>query len=125
MKKITIIFLLLFISQTAFGFEDCMVISDTKLTDIRIEDNSITDVFPLVTIMNEKKILIVHPLKEGTTSFSVMKGSKNRVLFNVKVKEHETIIDDVDGFEIQQIDNPPNYYEFKLDTPPKLKQKEL
>lgn len=125
MKKITILFLLLFVSQCAFGFEDCMVISDSKLTDIRIEDNTVADVFPLVTIMNDKKLLIVHPLKEGSTRFSVIKGNKNKVFFNVRVKEDKTIIDEVEGFEIQQIDNPPNYYEFKLDTPPKLKQKDV
>ena len=112
------ILLLFFTSTPAHAFEDCIIINNSKLTDIKIEDNSIIDVFPLITIMNEKNTLIVHPLKTGETRFSVLKDGKNIILFNVKVSEDQTYVEDVKGFEIFTIDCPPGIYEYELDAPP-------
>lgn len=122
MKKIFAILLTLLIFQISpcFAFEDGLITGDKKLSDIKIEDNSIIDVFPLYTVMNEKNTLIVHPLKEGNTRFSVLKGGKNIVVFNVNVTEDETKIDDVSGFEVLTIDCPPNFYEYLLDEPPMI-----
>ena len=105
---------------SAFALEDGLVVSNKKLSDIKIEDNTIIDVFPLYTVMNEKNMLIVHPLRIGNTRFSVLKNNKDIVLFNVKVAEYETVIDPVDGFDVFQIDCPPNFYEFELDVPPEI-----
>ena len=119
MKKFFAFLLAYILTNAVFAFEDSVVISREKLSDIRIEDHSIIDVFPLATIMNEKKILIIHPLKSGTTRFSALKGDKNIVLFTVNVKEDSTTVEgDEKYFDIHQIDNPPNYYEFELDAPP-------
>ncbi len=120
MKKNLAILLTLLIFQTSscFAFEDGFISANKKLSDIKIEDNTVIDVFPLYTVMNEKNSLIVHPLKEGNTSFSVLKGGKDIVLFNVNVTEDETKISEADGFDVFQIDCPPNYYEYLLDEPP-------
>ena len=120
MKKYLLLLFLLMSMQTSFALEDCLVTTNKKLSDIRIEDNTVIDVFPLYTIMNEKNTLIVHPLKIGTTRFSVLKENKNIILFNVKVNEDSTEISPAEGFDILEIDCPPNFYEFELDVPPEI-----
>ncbi len=122
MKKFLIYTTILMTILSVQAREDCIISNSEKLTDIRIEHNDIIDVFPLITIMNEKNTLIVHPLKEGNTRFMVTKGGKEKVVFNVKVKDDKTIIDDVKGFDILTVDCPPGYfeYEYELDEPPTM-----
>lgn len=118
-NKIFVLFwLLVSISLPSFALEDCVITNNGKLTDISIEDNTVIDVFPLVTIMNKKNTLIVHPLKTGKTRFCVLKNGKEKIMFNVLVEEEKTIIDEVEGFEILQIDEPPTGEDFDLDLPP-------
>ncbi len=113
------IFFILCISiLPAQAFEDCVVSTDGKLSDISIEQNDIIDVYPLYTVMNEKNTLFVHPLKAGKTRFCVLKNNKEIVMFNVDVTEENTIIDDVDGFDILTIDTPPGTESLLLDPPP-------
>lgn len=116
MKKIVFTLLFLLISYQAHAFEDCVITTDEKLTDIEIEDNSVVDVHPLITIMNDKNTIVVHPLKEGVTYFSVKKGKKEKHVFYVKVSENETIVSQREGFEVFNLDSPPP--SFELDLPP-------
>ena len=102
----------------ANAFEDCIIMNNGKLTDINIEDNTVIDVFPLITVMNEKNTLIVHPLKSGKTRFCALKNGKNLVLFEVEANDIETIINAPDGFEVFPIDPPNDEHEFELDEPP-------
>ena len=46
------------------------------------------------------------------------KNNKDKIMFNVNVTEEKTTVDEVDGFEILEIDTPPGIYEYELDTPP-------
>ncbi|MBR1776774.1 hypothetical protein IJ750_06870 [bacterium] len=126
MKKILAVISLFLITLSVQAREDCIISNPEKLTDIKIEHNDVIDVFPLVTIMNEKNTLIVHPLKEGASRFIVTKGGKEKVVFNVKVEGDSTIIDEIQGFEILTIDCPPGYfeYEYELDEPPLLKERD-
>ncbi|MBR6127070.1 pilus assembly protein N-terminal domain-containing protein [bacterium] len=101
-----------------YAFEDVIVTNNSKLTEIRVGNHEIIDVFPLVTIMNDKNTLIVHPLKEGQTTFSVLKNDKKTVNFSVKVEADETIISPVEGFDILPVDAPPGIFEYELDKPP-------
>jgi len=112
--------LLIFTNLQAQAFEDCIIMADVPLVDIRIENNKIIDVCPLVTVMNEKNILIVHPMLEGITRFSVWKNYKEQVIFNVEVTESNTYIAPVDGFNIFTLDEPPQEEDFVLDLPPGL-----
>ena len=120
MKKILLTALSLIISFPVFAFEDCIISTDGKLTDIKIQHNDVIDVFPLITITNDKNTLIVHPLKTGNTKFSVIKNNKDRFIFNVQVCDDTTIIDKTEGFDIMIVDCPPSAYEysFELDEPP-------
>ena len=118
-KKCFFILISLFLlSLSSYAFEDCLIINDEKLTDISIENNQIVDVFPLITIMNEKNTLFVHPLKVGKTRLCVLKGKKDKVMFEINVSEDETQISEVEGFEILKIDEPPEIFEYDLDLPP-------
>lgn len=102
------------------AYQDCLITTDGKLTDISIEDNSVVDVYPLVTLMNDKNTLIVAPLKIGKTRFCILKNNKEIVMFKVDVMSDRTIIDEVKGFEILTIDKPFED-ELTLDEPPTLK----
>lgn len=116
MYKIVIPLIFLLSTSTVFAFQDCIIESDGKLTDISIENNTIVDVYPIFTVMNERNTLYVHPLKEGQTRICVLKNGKQKVMFNVQITENETKIDDVDGFDVLTIDEPPE--EIDIDEPP-------
>ncbi len=116
MYKIAIPLIFLLSANTVFAFQDCIIESDGKLTDISIENNTIVDVCPIFTIMNEKNTLYVHPLKEGQTRICVLKNGKQKIMFNVQITENETKIDDIEGFDILTIDEPPE--EIDIDEPP-------
>lgn len=120
-KNVALLFGILFTMLSVSAFEDCIVINDGKLTDINIEDNTIIDVFPLITVMNEKNTLIIHPLKSGKTRFCALKNEKNLVLFEVQANDVETIINAPEGFEVFTLDPPNNEFEFELDEPPEVK----
>lgn len=103
------------------AFQDCIVTTNGKLSDISIEDNSIVDVYPLVTLMNDKNTLMISPLKTGKTRVCVLKNNKEIVMFNIEVSQDKTNIEQVKNFEILTIDKPIED-ELTLDEPPTLKE---
>lgn len=111
---------MLMLSIPAFAFEDVIVTNNSKLSEIKVENHDVIDVFPLITVMNDKNTLIVHPLKEGQTKFSVLKDGKKTVEFSVKVEAEKTLISQEQGFDILPIDTPPGIFEYELDKPPLL-----
>ena len=119
-RKYLLTALSIFLTLPVFAYEDCIITTNGKLTDIKIQYNDIIDVYPLVTIMNDKNTLIIHPLKEGCTKFSVVKNEKEKYIFNVEINDEGTIVSQTEGFDILAIDCPPNAYEylFDLDEPP-------
>ena len=117
MKKVLFTIFITFFSLQAYAYEDYIITTKGKLTDISIEDNRVVDVYPLITIMNNKNTLMVTPLKEGKTRFCVLKNGKEKIMFNVNVTKEKTTIDEVKGFIIQTIDIPESD-EFELDEPP-------
>lgn len=121
MIKNFIFAILMFLTvQAVQAYEDCIVTNNGKLTDINIEDNTIIDVYPIVTVMNEKNTLIVHPLKAGKTRFCALKNNKSLALFEVEVTDFDTIINAPEGFEALTLDSPFNEFEFELDEPPEV-----
>ena len=103
------------------AFEDYIITTKGRLTNISIEDNSILNVYPLITIMNNKNTLMVTPLKTGKTSFSVLKNNKDKITFNLEITDDKTTVEKVDGFEILSLDIP-EVNEFELDKPPVYKE---
>ena len=122
MKKILFTALSIILVLPAFAYEDFIITTNGKLTDIKIQYNDIIDVYPLITIMNDKNTLFVHPLKQGATKFSVVKNEKEKIIFDVKVSSEGTEVSQREGFDILAIDCPPNMYEylFDLDNPPEV-----
>lgn len=116
MKKFLLIVFIFFISLQAQAFEDCIITTNGRLTNISIEDNTVIDVHPIITVMNKKDTLVIHPLKEGVTCFTVLKNNKEKFLFTVKVEKDETIVSHQDKFDILYLDAPPDW--FNLDLPP-------
>ena len=119
-KKLLLTILVFLITIQTQAFQDCVVMNNGKITDINIEDNTIIDVYPLITVMNEKNTLIVHPLKTGKTRFCALKNNKNLVLFEVEVTDFGTKIIHPEDFEVLSIDTPDDEFEFdfELDEPP-------
>lgn len=120
MYKWLITALLLIFSLQAYAYEDYIITTKGKLTNILIEDNTVINVYPITTVMNKKNTLMVTPLKEGKTSFSVLKNNKETVSFEVIVEKNKTTIADVKTFDILALDRP--YEELLLDEPPMLKE---
>lgn len=117
MKKTVVILLFLILSLApTFAFEDFIITTDGKLTNIIVQDKNIVEVSPLITIMNERNTLLVQPKQIGETNFTVTKNNIEKVCFNIKISNEETKIGEVDGFEIFRLDNPPEMFE--LDSPP-------
>ena len=103
MKKWFAILLIFLSNFQAYAFEEIIVSTDAKLTDIKIKDNSIVNA--------------------GSTEVCVLKNDKDIVVFNVEVKENKTIIENVKGFKILSLDLPPDMFE--VDLPPKITKKEV
>lgn len=117
MKKFILTFFLILSSTLpTFAYEDCILKTNGRLSNISIEDNTIIDVHPLITVMNEKNTLIIHPLKEGVTCFSILKNNKEKFIFTVRVEKDETFVSPKEKFEILYLDAPPEW--FNLDLPP-------
>lgn len=110
--------LIFLISLEAQAFEDVVIMSDGKLSDIKIEDSSVAEIYPLVTIMNEKNMLIVHPLKSGSTEFCVLKDGKNLSLFTVDINEETTSVISPAGYEVLTLDAPEFDENLEIDLPP-------
>ena len=106
--------------SAANAYEDCIISSDGKLTDIKIKDESIIKILPIVTIMNEKNMYRIEPLKEGKTQVCVLKNDKDIIDFEVRVKPDETIVSEAEGIEFLTLDEPEEAVE--LDMPPLLKE---
>ena len=125
-KKFLIIFLFILSSIIkTYAFEDVIITTKGKLTDIRIENNQIVDIYPLITIANEKNTLIVHPLAVGQTCFTVMKNEKEKLFFQIKITEDETVVRGVEGVDILTLDAPPESIESFIDEPPILRKEEI
>lgn len=126
-KWLISIFFIFFITLQVQAFEECIITTNGKLTNISVVDDSIVEINSLITIMNEKNTLMVLPLKVGKTKVSVVKNNKDKIIFNIEVLENKTIIDKVEGFEILALDIPMEGFEldeppigFELDEPPFL-----
>lgn len=121
-KQIAIMLGIFFSITSTFAFEDCIVTSDGKLTDIKIQDDTIVSIYPVITILNEKNTFIIQPLKEGQTKVCVLKDNKQLINFEIKITKDETFIEETDGIEILTFDVPE--IPFELDAPPMLKEGE-
>ena len=116
MNKWIIIALILTSGLQTYAFEDFIVTTDQKIIGIETEDKAILDVYPITTIMNKKNTLFFHPIKEGQTKVHLKNEKEKEFIFNIIVSGDTASIENVEGFEIISLDNPPEAFE--IDLPP-------
>ena len=115
-KKFLILSCIFYTTLAVQAYEDCILFADGKLTDIKIEDNSIVDISPLITVSNDKNTYIIHPLKSGETKICVLRNDANLIDFDIKVTENKTSISEAEGIEVLTLDVPEA--EIEIDAPP-------
>ena len=119
MKKILLTIILL--STPAFAFEDYMVISNTPVKSVSVQNSEILDVSVLYTIDNQKKNIIITPKKTSQTKINIdllnQIGSKK---IDVKITEKKTFINAPLDFNLFLLDSPPESYD--IPKPPRLKE---
>lgn len=105
----------------ALAFEDYMIISNSIVKSITVENNEILDAKPVYTIDNEKKIIILTPLKEGKTKIFITTIDSEKII-DVKITDKQTTLKPEEGFEYFEIDIPPE--EIEIPEPPLVTGKE-
>lgn len=106
MKKILLLFLMIFMSAPCFAFQNYMVLTDKQISKIKVSNEEIITVQPIKALNNEGKAMIILPHQTGYTRLSFCKGKKHINLL-VKVSENETCIKHVNGIKLIPIDLPP------------------
>ena len=71
MKKFILTILLINIIQPALAFEDYMIVSNSIVKSVTVQNKNIIEAQPVFTISNEKKIIILTPLAEGKTDIII------------------------------------------------------
>ena len=123
MKKIILIFLIFFFTLQAQAFEDVILSAEEKISNIKIEEDSIINVNHLTTIQNKKNILFILPKREGKTKLFLTKKNKQYV-FEIEVKKEKTYVEKKEDFEIVLLDTPPSFFDYQIDIPPIISKKE-
>lgn len=114
--------LMLFSTLQAQAFEEYILSTKSILSEIKIENQEILNIEPIVTIDNSKNTLFIIPLKEGETSFSFVKDKKEKISFDVKIEGKKAFFSKIEGFDIVAFDEPPIILDCNLDKPPVIKK---
>lgn len=114
--------LMLFSTLQAQAFEEYILSTKSILSEIKIENQEILNIEPIVTIDNSKNTLFIIPLKEGKTSFSFVKDKKEKISFDVKIEGKKAFFSKIEGFDIVTFDEPPIILDCNLDKPPVIKK---
>lgn len=110
MKKLLLTTLLTI--TPAYAFDDVLIISPTPVNSVIVKDNFILDAKPLFTIDNEKKFIIIKPIKEGKTVIELTTANGSEKL-DVNINK-TTNIDLPKGYNMFEIDMPPSNIEIPL-----------
>lgn len=105
----------------ALAFEDYMIVSNSIVKSIAVENDKILDAKPVYTIDNEKKIIILTPLSEGKTKLLINTADGEKII-DVKITDKKTTIKPEEGFEYFEMDIPPE--EIEIPEPPFIPDKE-
>ncbi|MBE7709747.1 MAG: hypothetical protein E7Z93_04780 [Cyanobacteria bacterium SIG32] len=125
MKKLLLTFLIL--SAPVYAFENYMVISNSPVKSVTVQNKEILDAKPVFTIDNQKKIIIITPKSNGKTKINIDLFDKKETL-DIKIDTDKTTIKLHKGFNYFSIDIPPEEYIIPLPPaneilpePPKFK----
>ena len=125
MKKLILTILLT--AAPACAFEDYMIISNSPVKSVTVQNQEVLDAKPVFTINNEKKIIIITPKTNGKTKINIDLFDKKETL-DVKIESEKTTIKPLKDFNYYSVDIPPEEYIIPpppaneiLPEPPKFK----
>jgi len=103
MKKIILIFSIFLISLQAYGFEDCIILSDVKINSVYSKDENIAVVKPFFTIDNSKETIILKVKSEGNTKI-ILETDNNDIEIDVNITDETTNLTPIEGITFFPID---------------------
>lgn len=106
MKKIVILLAGLFIASPCMAYQNFMLMADHKLSKVKVSNEEIITVEPMVNLSCTGQAMMIIPHKEGRARLSFCKGKK-RINLCVRVKEDETCIKRINGVKLIPVDLPP------------------
>lgn len=106
MKKIILILTALFIALPSFAYQDYMLMTDYKLSKIKVSNEEVITVEPMVNLNCTGQAMMIIAHNTGKARLSFCKGRK-RVNLCVRVKEDETCIRRKNGVKLIPVDLPP------------------
>ena len=125
MKKLILTILLT--AAPACAFEDYMIISNSPVKSVAVQNQEILDAKPVFTIDNKKKVIIITPKSNGKTKINIDLFDKKETL-DIKIDTNKTTIKPHKGFNYFSVDIPPEEYIIPLPPaneilpePPKFK----
>lgn len=99
----------LMILSTNFAFaENYIMMSNESITAVECSNCGVICVKPIATLMNDKKTIIITPVKDGTAEFKVK--LKNRTLtYKAVVKDEKINFSGNRVIKIVPLDLPPEF----------------
>lgn len=105
-KNILITTVLMLLSANIVSAENYIMLSNESITAVECSDTGVICVKPLATLMNDKKTIIISPLKDGTAEFKVK--LKHRTLcYKAIVKDCQIEFKGNRVIKIVPLDLPP------------------
>ncbi len=105
MKKTLLTILLA--TAPAYGFEEYMIISNSAVKSVAVQNQEILEAKPVFTIDNQKKIILITPLKEGKTKLNINLIDNKKETLDIKIETEKTNIKQNKNFNYFAIDIPP------------------
>lgn len=107
LKTVLITTILVFLSTNSVFAENYILMSPEAITEVECQGGVIS-VKPLTTLMNEKKTMIISPIKNGSTEFKVK--LKNRSLsYRAVVNDGKIEFHGNKVIKIVPLDLPPEF----------------
>jgi len=106
LKKICTVLIISCVAAPVLAYENYMLMADKKVTGIKVLNEDILTLKPILSTKCEGNTMLVIPKCVGKTKISFCKGKK-RVCIKVKVKQNETCIKNKNGVKFVKLDLPP------------------
>lgn len=102
-------------APSVYGYENCIITSESPITAINNKTPDIISIQELTTIMNDKNTIIIECKKNGNGNFTITSGDKESE-FRINITENKTELSTVKGYSGYILDMAPGVFE--LDLPP-------
>lgn len=98
MKRTLLLLIVFLIPVKAFAYRDYVLFSDSPVKSVTVEDKSVLEAFPVQTIDNSKKTIILKSKKEGKTNI-ILITDNGKSYIEAVVKKDETDVKKIKGFD--------------------------